>query len=120
MFSTNCQQINQIYIPQSFSDCTIDLPVYYKTEKNLNKIVLYMTKSGVLRNTSTIKDCDDDEEIFDFGKLSVKRTNKSTLIQSDLDSVNLVGREEKLIESNINKIKKNLFFKLYIKLNSLN
>ena len=78
LYTTNCDQIKAIVVPQSFSECTIDLPVYYM--KDGNKIILYMTKSGILRNISSIIDCNDEYEFFNFGKLHVKKINKLAVI----------------------------------------
>ena len=78
LFTTICEQLNEIFIPKSFSDCTIDLPVYFMIGNK--KQVLYMTKSGVLRNTSTVSICKEDIEFFNIAGKHVERVNKSASI----------------------------------------
>ena len=77
MFSTICESINKVFVPTKVNECTIDLPVYYLNGNS--KIILFMTKSGVLRNTSAVTDCSDDYELFNFGTKIVKRVNKTAV-----------------------------------------
>ena len=64
LYTTSCEIINEIFILSSVSDCTNDLGVYFY--ENMNVSVLYLTKSCILRNTSTIVECTDEAENFFF------------------------------------------------------
>ena len=83
IYTTTCEQKSNLMVPRTFSDCTVDLPIYQINDNK--KHVFYMSKTGILRNTSTIADCDGEVEYFHFGKFTFKRINKiSSIVEKRL------------------------------------
>ena len=79
LYSTLCVQVNEIFIPTLFNECTIDLPVYYLHENVKN--IIFLTKTGILRNTSTIVECQEEYSVFNLGNKVIKMGNKTAKIK---------------------------------------
>ena len=80
IYTTTCTIIDEIFVPSSFSDCTLDMPVYFFDKHNM-KSILYFTKSGVLRNNSEIVECNDEYDIFNFkNKKFISRLNRTAKV----------------------------------------
>ena len=80
LFTTTCKDIHEIFIPSFFSDCTIHLPVYYLEGNNKN--IVFLTKSGILRNYSSISEC-REEHVFYVGKKAITMFNKTAKISDN-------------------------------------
>jgi hypothetical protein len=78
LYSTTCVYINELSIPSKFDRCVYDLPVYFWKENIKNTI--FLTKSGILRNTSSMTECSQEPIVFKVGKNIITMINKTTLL----------------------------------------
>jgi hypothetical protein len=62
LYSATCVYINELSIPSKFDRCVYDLPVYFWKENIKNTI--FLTKSGILCNTSSMKECSQEPIVF--------------------------------------------------------
>ncbi len=105
LYSTTCKIIDKIYVPSILDTCTLDLPVYYI--KDNIQITLFLTKTGLLRNTSTIVGCSQEATVFRADHKFIKVFNKTTKLNVikinllklfDLEYVNII-----IVSHNINE-----------------
>ena len=75
LYSTTCKIIDKIYVPSILDTCTLDLPVYYI--KDNIRITLFLTKTGLLRNTSTIVGWSQEATVFRADHKSFKVFNRN-------------------------------------------
>jgi len=59
-------------VAERFNECTVDLPVYYMV--GLQKKIVFLTKSTILRNTSFFSECHDEPDYFFFKRKKNKKT----------------------------------------------
>ena len=78
LYSTTCVYINELSIPSKFDRCVYDLPVYFWKENIKNTI--FLTKSGILRNTSSMTECSQEPIVFKVGKNIITMINKTTVL----------------------------------------
>ena len=99
IFSTSCISIFQIFVPLFFNTCCIDLPVYY-FQDNV-KIILFFTKSGILRNSSTIIECQEEPTFFSFNKTIITVMYRTAKIEKK-KTINILKLTNFIFKNDIN------------------
>ena len=69
----SCLKIKELFIPEKIDICTEDVRVIIKNE-NDNKVV-YLTKQGILRYHSNLKECTYEHEFFETNNIQIVRKN---------------------------------------------
>ena len=78
LLSTSCVSINEIFVPMYFSDCTTYTIVNY-VDKNL-KNSIFLTRTGILRNTTVITACDEQPLVFNLKNNMITIINKTAMV----------------------------------------
>ena len=64
LYTTNCTEIFEIWVPDKVDQCVYDLPIFI--QEGGHKKMVFLTKNIILRNTSSIIECSDEQDIFKF------------------------------------------------------
>lgn len=78
IYSTSCNLISHIMVAERFNECTVDLPVYYMV--GLQKRIVFLTKSTILRNTSFFSECHDEPDYFFLKERKIQRLKKTASV----------------------------------------
>jgi hypothetical protein len=102
----SCLTIKELFIPERVDKCTEDIPVIIKNESE-NRIV-YLTKQGILRYHSNLRECMDENEYFETNNVQiVRRNNFITTIQKISKKIRYFGSIDK---NRLTRMQKYLMF----------
>jgi hypothetical protein len=106
LYLASCLTIKELFIPERVDKCTEDIPVIIKNESE-NRIV-YLTKQGILRYHSNLRECMDENEYFETNNVQiVRRNNFITTIQKISKKIRYFGSIDK---NRLTRMQKYLMF----------